>query len=520
MDCCLHRGRHKQSPHHDIVLVGLSRKWFLSFWNSQLLHQESKNLRDIIDICNLQIAEFRFDICRTCRFRCPLPGAVVGRNNSILFPSFKALDIPVFFTWECLTLSVVSDSVAVRCRKLWVAPVCIVIALSGLSGLLRAVLVSLPTPQRLESWDAWDTKTRGLVFARTGLSGFGFATAEPSPTFDSCPLFDMGFGCLEKSETKWLKWLRENEDTVMIRAVKDPAEVKHESTVWLFRGSALTFRLELDEKEVIRSIFHSSSVTSLCVLCENSTPSFDPGIDDEHIRNMLASPLYLQEREASADLSQVCHSTEESLLPSSQSISTSAGKPVALMSQKRKSRQELDNDRIRMLLDKQKERLLHEARSKIVKHECRIELADNSIRELNRHFETQRVEIGHTTAGYSQSRREQAPLHEELAVRERALRETRNRGIHEMGELKRVQELRVDEFSRRRLIENQDTINAHGKKTGIAKWSLLYEWFYGFSRCRIFSQWTILPRSQSTCVIPKILWNWEECWAAIKACDL
>ena len=28
-----------------------------------------------------------------------------------------------------------------------------------------------------------------------------------------------------------------------------------------------------------------------------------------------------------------------------------------------------------------------------------------------------------------------------------------------MEELKRVQELRVDEFSRRRLVENQDTIN-------------------------------------------------------------
>ena len=31
--------------------------------------------------------------------------------------------------------------------------------------------------------------------------------------------------------------------------------------------------------------------------------------------------------------------------------------------------------------------------------------------------------------------------------------------LHEMEELKRVQELRVDEFSRRRLIENQDTIS-------------------------------------------------------------
>ena len=33
----------------------------------------------------------------------------------------------------------------------------------------------------------------------------------------------------------------------------------------------------------------------------------DSEIDDEHTRNSLASPLYLQEREASADLLQVYH---------------------------------------------------------------------------------------------------------------------------------------------------------------------------------------------------------------------
>ena len=59
-----------------------------------------------------------------------------------------------------------------------------------------------------------------------------------------------------------------------------------------------------------------------------------------------------------------------------------------------------------MLLDDQKERLLSETKSQIVKHECRIELADNSIRELNRQIETQRVDFDHTTTGYSQSRRE------------------------------------------------------------------------------------------------------------------
>ena len=39
------------------------------------------------------------------------------------------------------------------------------------------------------------------------------------------------------------------------------------------------------------------------------------------------------------------------------------------------------------------------------------------------------------------------------------LREAYIKSLHEMEELKRVQELRIDEFSRRRLIENQDTIN-------------------------------------------------------------
>ena len=44
------------------------------------------------------------------------------------------------------------------------------------------------------------------------------------------------------------------------------------------------------------------------------------------------------------------------------------------------------------------------------------------------------------------SRQEQDLLDEELAERQRALRETRIRSIHEMEELKRVQELRVDEL--------------------------------------------------------------------------
>ena len=43
-------------------------------------------------------------------------------------------------------------------------------------------------------------------------------------------------------------------------------------------------------------------------------------------------------------------------------------------------------------------------------------------------------------------------------MKEKALRDTQIRSFHEMGELKRAQELRVDEFSVQNLRESHDTI--------------------------------------------------------------
>ena len=42
-------------------------------------------------------------------------------------------------------------------------------------------------------------------------------------------------------------------------------------------------------------------------------------------------------------------------------------------------------------------------------------------------------------------------------MKEKALRETQLRGMHEMGEMKRAQELRVDEFSVQMLKESHET---------------------------------------------------------------
>ena len=57
-----------------------------------------------------------------------------------------------------------------------------------------------------------------------------------------------------------------------------------------------------------------------------------------------------------------------------------------------------------------------------------------------------------------ESRREQVRLQDELSIKENVLRDTQTRNIHEMGEMKKVQELRVDEFSAQKKKESHETI--------------------------------------------------------------
>ena len=60
--------------------------------------------------------------------------------------------------------------------------------------------------------------------------------------------------------------------------------------------------------------------------------------------------------------------------------------------------------------------------------------------------------------GYIDTRREQVRLQEGLSMKEKALRETQIRSMHEMGEIKRGRGLRVDEVSVQKLTENHETI--------------------------------------------------------------
>ena len=188
-----------------------------------------------------------------------------------------------------------------------------------------------------------------------------------------------------------------------------------------------------------------------------------------------------REREGSADRSRVYRSFRENSVSSSSHFRDCAGKPAAVFSHRRKSSQETLSDRgrrflrtstssrkrrnliqvlkklQRVVLEGQRDHLLAEAETEILKQEWEIELLNTSILEFQRQAHSNRLEMDCVNHWYEESRREQARLHEELAQREKALRETRIRSIHDVEDVKRAQEMRIDEFSRNELRESHAT---------------------------------------------------------------
>ena len=171
-------------------------------------------------------------------------------------------------------------------------------------------------------------------------------------------------------------------------------------------------------------------------------------------------------------------------MSSSSQDPTSTGKPVAVFSSQNRLTQDTfsDGDEISLrhqqvfgsnepfirfsnptnvaksLLDGIREHLLAEARSELMKQEYKVESLNNCIHELQQQTYTQRLELEDAHHGYAESRREQVRLQEELVMREEALRGTQIGTIHEMGQFKKAQELRVDEFSVQKMRESHDTI--------------------------------------------------------------
>ena len=102
--------------------------------------------------------------------------------------------------------------------------------------------------------------------------------------------------------------------------------------------------------------------------------------------------------------------------------------------------------------------MLAEATSEVLKLEGRADFLDSSVSDLQRLLDSNRLEIYGIDQGKEESRKEQARLHEELAQRERVLRETQIRSTHDVGEMKRAQEMRIDEFSKNELRESHAAI--------------------------------------------------------------
>ena len=93
-----------------------------------------------------------------------------------------------------------------------------------------------------------------------------------------------------------------------------------------------------------------------------------------------------------------------------------------------------------------------------MKQKHKLESFNSCINELWQQAHAQRLDLENAHHGYVESRREQMRLQEELVMKEKARRDTQIRSMHEMGEMKRAQELRVEKLSVQKLRESHDTI--------------------------------------------------------------
>ena len=84
------------------------------------------------------------------------------------------------------------------------------------------------------------------------------------------------------------------------------------------------------------------------------------------------------------------------------------------------------------LLAGNKDHLLNQARSDLAKQEPHVESLNKCIGELQRPTEEQRLALQDAQDGFVESRREQVRLQEELSTKEKVLRNTQIRNMHEM----------------------------------------------------------------------------------------
>ena len=130
----------------------------------------------------------------------------------------------------------------------------------------------------------------------------------------------------------------------------------------------------------------------------------------------------------------------------------------------------------RSLPEGTKDQMLSQAGSHPMKQEQLVGSPNNCIGELQQQSYAQRLELQDAQHGHVESRREQVRPQEELSLKETVLPDTQIRSMHQMGKMKRAQELRVDKFSvAESERKSRDSADAHFPIAAIARTDEFYE---------------------------------------------
>ena len=117
-----------------------------------------------------------------------------------------------------------------------------------------------------------------------------------------------------------------------------------------------------------------------------------------------------------------------------------------------------ESGQIRILLERQREQIFADCQAEIRKREFQADYDRRSIQKLNEMIESQKEEIRRAHQGDERLRHDHQLLHEQLLKQNRDLRDAHEKSLSEIEELKRFQGSTFDTISRRKLVEDRDTI--------------------------------------------------------------
>ena len=141
----------------------------------------------------------------------------------------------------------------------------------------------------------------------------------------------------------------------------------------------------------------------------------------------------LQETRASAKRTQADHSRRESFTSSSSQEPRAAGKCAAMFSSGHEEPENLPRQILEGLLLKAT-KIIAQSRQdvNVMGQKHQVGSLNNCISELQQQTYAQRLKLQDAQHGYIESRREHVRLQEELSVKEKVLRDTQSRSMHEM----------------------------------------------------------------------------------------